>query len=132
MAVHNRFGGGVLRWVCNLLCESCPLCVQKFTCKASSAGHKPITTKGFGSLGQVRKCAEVTPGGDADNAAADGRAEGTPGGGDADDAAADRGGAEGTPGGDANDAAAGGGSVEGTPGSRAGDGEGGADEGESA
>eukprot|EP00965_Chrysotila_dentata_P224449 6194182-Pleurochrysis_carterae.AAC.3 len=39
MAVHNRLGGGIPRWVCNLLCEKCPLCVQKLTCKASSAGH---------------------------------------------------------------------------------------------
>uniref|UniRef100_A0A7S4BF11 Integrase zinc-binding domain-containing protein n=1 Tax=Chrysotila carterae TaxID=13221 RepID=A0A7S4BF11_CHRCT len=53
MAVHNRFGGGVPRWVCDLLCETCPLCVQKLTRKASSAGHKPIITKGFGSRGQI-------------------------------------------------------------------------------
>eukprot|EP00965_Chrysotila_dentata_P120803 3995497-Pleurochrysis_carterae.AAC.1 len=26
MAVHNRFGRGVPRWVCDLLCETCPLC----------------------------------------------------------------------------------------------------------
>eukprot|EP00965_Chrysotila_dentata_P009808 320066-Pleurochrysis_carterae.AAC.1 len=98
MAVHNRFGGGVPPRVCDLLCETCPLCVQKCTRKACSAGHKPIITKGLSSRGQVRKCAEVTPSGDADDAAADGGgAEGTPGGGDADNAAADGGGAEGTP-----------------------------------
>eukprot|EP00965_Chrysotila_dentata_P253227 6211138-Pleurochrysis_carterae.AAC.1 len=33
-------------------CETCPLCVQKLTRKASSAAHKPIITKGFGSSGK--------------------------------------------------------------------------------
>eukprot|EP00965_Chrysotila_dentata_P247307 6207671-Pleurochrysis_carterae.AAC.1 len=47
MAVHNRFGGGVPRWVCDLLCETCPLCVQKLTRKARSAGHMFIITKGL-------------------------------------------------------------------------------------
>eukprot|EP00965_Chrysotila_dentata_P012074 396077-Pleurochrysis_carterae.AAC.1 len=57
IAVHNCFGGGVPRWVCNSLCETWPLCVQqKLTRKASSAAHKPIVTNSFGLRGQVRKC----------------------------------------------------------------------------
>eukprot|EP00965_Chrysotila_dentata_P102213 3374731-Pleurochrysis_carterae.AAC.1 len=59
MAVHNRFlGCGVPRRVCDLLCKTCPLCVQKLKRKASSAGHKPIITR---ALARVGRCKNARP-----------------------------------------------------------------------
>ena len=78
-AVVARFGKSVPQWVPDLLCKTCPICVQVpqvffcsdclcaaspdfdllFLCmqadaaRPESAGHKPILTKGFGARGQV-------------------------------------------------------------------------------
>eukprot|EP00965_Chrysotila_dentata_P149471 4936209-Pleurochrysis_carterae.AAC.2 len=55
MAVHNRFGSCVPHLLGDLLCETCPLGVQKLTHKENSAEHKPaIITKGFGAC--VSRC----------------------------------------------------------------------------
>lgn len=41
------------RWVLELLCDVCRVCVSRLHRKPTSAGHQPILTKGFGSRGQV-------------------------------------------------------------------------------
>lgn len=41
------------RWVLELICETCPICVSRVNRKPASAGHQPILTRGFGSRGQI-------------------------------------------------------------------------------
>lgn len=41
------------RWVCEILCDTCSICVARSTRKATTPGHQPILTKGFGSRGQI-------------------------------------------------------------------------------
>ena len=46
-------GKSILRWMAEAFVNYCPACVRRLPRKPSSAGHKPILTKGLGSRGQV-------------------------------------------------------------------------------
>ena len=46
-------GKSIPRWAAEAFVNCCPGCVRRLPRKPSSAGHKPILTKGLGSRGQV-------------------------------------------------------------------------------
>ena len=46
-------GKSIPRWAAEAFVNCCPACVRRLPRKPSSAGHKPILTKGLGSRGQV-------------------------------------------------------------------------------
>lgn len=46
-------GKSIPRWAAEAFVNHCPSCVRRLPRKPSSAGHKPILTKGLGSRGQV-------------------------------------------------------------------------------
>ena len=56
-AFHDRtkakFGKSIPQWAVLLFAELCPTCVRRLARKTTSAGHKPILTRGLGSRGQV-------------------------------------------------------------------------------
>jgi len=51
--IQSAHGKSVPRWVSEVFVMFCPTCVRRVPRKPSSAGHKPILTKGLGSRGQV-------------------------------------------------------------------------------
>ena len=51
--VEAAHGKSIPRWVPELYVQCCPTCTHRKPRKPSSAGHKPILTKGLGSRGQV-------------------------------------------------------------------------------
>ena len=53
MRISTAYGKSVPRWVGEVFVKFCPTCVRRIPRKPSSAGHKPILTKGLGSRGQV-------------------------------------------------------------------------------
>ena len=53
MRISTAHGKSVPRWVGEVFVKFCPTCVRRIPRKPSSAGHKPILTKGLGSRGQV-------------------------------------------------------------------------------
>ena len=51
--IVTAHGKSIPRWVAETFVSCCPTCVRRLLRKPSSAGHKPILTKGLGSRGQV-------------------------------------------------------------------------------
>ena len=52
-AMDLKFGKSVPHWVLSIFLRTCPTCTRRLPRKPSSAGHKPILTKGLGSREQV-------------------------------------------------------------------------------
>ena len=51
--VQAKHGGSIPQEVALAFVKSCPTCAIQSTRKPSSAGHKPILTRGFGTKGQI-------------------------------------------------------------------------------
>ena len=51
--INTAHGKSIPRWAAEAFVNYCPSCVRRLPRKPSSAGHKPILTKGLGSRGQV-------------------------------------------------------------------------------
>ena len=51
--IKTAHGKSIPRWAVEAFVNCCPSCVRRLPRKPSSAGHKPVLTKGLGSRGQV-------------------------------------------------------------------------------